>query len=99
MNLKNKTRTRRNKKTGRINKTKIRRRNKTKIRRIKTRRNKTRRNKKIGRINKMKGGFISSPAAYPVGGSWNINEPLGNYYKHNNNPVVPLNFMLSTRNY
>ena len=96
MNLKNKKAGRRNKtKTRRRNKTKTRRRNKTKTRRNKT---KIRRNKKIGRINKMKGGFISSPASYPVGGAWDINEPLGNHYKYNNNPVVPLNYMSSTTN-
>jgi hypothetical protein len=51
------------------------------------------------RVYKMNGGFVSSPAAYPVGEPWNIEKvPLGNYYKYNENPVVPLNFMVSTTN-
>ena len=45
----------------------------------------------------MKGGFVSSPASYPPKPIWN---PMsgGLYYKYNNDPVVPLNFMVSTTN-
>jgi hypothetical protein len=48
---------------------------------------------------KQKGGFISSPASYPEGYPWDIGTNLnGNYYLYNNKPVVPLNFMVSSRN-
>ena len=58
---------------------------------------KTLKNKKL-KINNMKGGFISSPASYPpTEHVWNQNSG-GLYYKYNNNPVVPLNYMISTTN-
>ena len=41
----------------------------------------------------MIGGFISSPAARHVGGSWSIENPYGNFYKLNTYNQDPVGYL------
>ena len=99
MNL---SKTRKNKRSlRRKNKRSLRRKNKRSLRR-KNKRSLRRKNKKcrgkslLSRIRDNKnmiGGFISSPAARHVGGSWSIENPYGNFYKLNTYNQDPVGYL------